>query len=81
MDLSGWVTSIVSEGAKILSREPRVETVTVSKVKEVVSEMTPKTLVAGSQFVRLAGLSGGLAVALSGYGAHGNDLKLSVLIT
>lgn len=75
MDFTAWVNNLASEGLKLLTREPRVEA-TNAKVKDAVSDMASKTFVlAGSNFTRLAGISGGIAIGMSAYGAHGNDLS------
>lgn len=82
MDLGSLVNSVYSEISKLIPRKEKIEDVTVSNVKaikDITSEMTAASL-AGSNFVRLAGLSGGIAVAMSAYGAHGIDIAFFLFI-
>lgn len=70
MDIGGLFNTVVSEVSKIIPKKEKVEEVAVSNARTAIKEFTPMALT-GSNFVRLAGLSGGIAVAMSAYGAHG----------
>lgn len=59
---SGFVSSI----GQWLPTKKEVERVVVEVQKDMQLSSLP-----GSRFVRVAGLSGGLAVIMSAYGAHG----------
>lgn len=58
-----WITWILEQLPKVEKTAKETERIIIKEIKE----MLPR---GGGMFIRIAGLSGALAVALGAYGAH-----------
>ena len=61
------VTRVVDLGRLLVGSE-------IPAVKEVAKALSQHTVANISMFIRIAGISGALAVGLGAYGAHGNGM-------